>query len=566
LVKQAIRLVVLLLVTACVADPAPAPITTMASTTTVLPATTTGVPVSTSTSGELPPVEHRIGVRLAGVQDELFDRVTGEEFVPRGVNLIRLSAGNHSTLDPGKYDPARIEDTLSDLSAAGYNVVRVFLNSRAGGMPGTSEPLSPGYLDNAVDLLARAKTHGLQVMYTQDWLPESPAWSFPSDPLIDNVNSMYLSRGGVEANQRFFREWVTGLIARGAAFDALLAYELRNELYFTDLYPPFNLSSGTVATANWLSYDLAEPGVHRRLLEENLVFWVDTMRTEILTVDPTALVTVGFFQPKGPNTSRVGDDRIIETEAVIRDSKLDFVDLHGYPGGELDLGQIVENYGLPPVTAKPIILGEFGAEHGAFPTIDQAVGALVDWQVESCAHGFDGWLLWTWDSDEQPEFWTGVDDNGAIAGALSPSIRPDPCEPGDLGLPVELAEGASVRVSSELSDGPGSSAVDGLFDTVWNSGAGPHQWIEIDLGEEHIVESIRLLVAQNPAGATRHVISVMGDTGEFQEVATLTGETSDGDWLEVPLLEPLEHVRVVGVETFESPSWVAWREISILGD
>jgi hypothetical protein len=45
---------------------------------------------------------------------------------------------------------------------------------------------------------------------------------------------------------------------------------------------------------------------------------------------------------------------------------MDFIDLHGYPGGELNLAQIVENYGLPPVTEKPIFLGEFGAEHGAY--------------------------------------------------------------------------------------------------------------------------------------------------------------------------------------------------------
>jgi hypothetical protein len=29
---------------------------------------------------------------------------------------------------------------------------------------------------------------------------------------------------------------------------------------------------------------------------------------------------------------------------------------------------------------------------------------------------------------------------------------------------------------------------------------------------------------------------------------------------------PLEEERFIGIETVESPSWVAWREISILGN
>jgi hypothetical protein len=527
------------------------------STTDPAPTTTHAVPNQA--------VQHRIGVRVVDGAGEMYDRVTGERFVARGVNLIRLAGGAHSTLNVGHYDPDRIEAAFAEIASHGFNVVRVFLNSRPGGLPGMGESLSSPYLDNVVDLLARARAHGLQVLLTQDWLPESADWAFASDPMIEDVNSMYLSRGGLVTNQRFYEEFVAGLVERGAAFDALLGYELRNELYFTELHPPFSLDSGTVTTANGASYDLADPDAHVRLLEDNLVFWADAMRATILELDPTALVTVGFFQPKGPNTSRVGDDRLIETRRFIVESNMDFIDLHGYPGGELDLGQIVENYGLPAVTEKPVLLGEFGAEHGPYPGIDHAVGVLVDWQVESCAHGFDGWMVWTWDTAEQPEFWTAVDEDMAIAGALSPSVRPDPCSTGDLSLSLELAQGAGVEVSTATEEDPGANAVDGLADTVWNSGSPALQWIVVDLGAERVVESIQLLVAQDPAGPTTHVVSVRGDPGDWVELPALTGETSDGQWIEVPLPEPLSGVRFVGVETRESPSFVAWREISIRG-
>lgn len=353
MLERFLGVVALAFVAGCVAAaPATTSSTPNIATSTTTPSPTALASAPTTTVVVLPAVEHRIGVRLVDGAGQFYDRLTGDRFVPRGVNLIRLSGGGHSTLDVGQYDPGRIEATFSDLATMGYNVVRVFLYSRPGGMPGSVGGLSPEYLDNVVDLLDKARTHGIQIVLTQDWLPESAAWGFESDPLIDNVNAMYLSRGGVETNQHFYREWVSALAARGAAFDALLAYELRNELYFTESYPPFSLTSGMVTIANGKTYDLGETGAHRRLLEENLVSWVDTMRAEILAIDPTALVTVGFFQPKGPNTSREGDDRIIETEQVIQGSSLDFIDLHGYPGGELDLAQIVGNFGLPPVSRE----------------------------------------------------------------------------------------------------------------------------------------------------------------------------------------------------------------------
>jgi hypothetical protein len=48
----------------------------------------------------------------------------------------------------------------------------------------------------------------------------------------------------------------------------------------------------------------------------------------------------------------------------------------------------------------------------------------------SCRYGIDGWLLWTWDTEEhQAELWHGSSAGGLIAEALSPRARPDPCQP-----------------------------------------------------------------------------------------------------------------------------------------
>lgn len=567
LVRRA-RLLVVILVVILVVGCAPAPspsisVPATASPTAVAPALATPPGEPSSTPG--PPVEHRIGVRPGPDGGEFFDRTTNDRFVPRGINLIRLAGGHHSTFDVGRYDSARIEATFAEVATLGYNTVRAFLDQ--GGLAGGEHGLSAAYLDNVADFLVRARAAGLVVVLTADWLPDGPAFAYDRDPLIDHVNSLYLSAGGLEANERFFRVFAQALVDRGAPLDALLAYELRNELYFSDVYPPFSLASGTVTTANGRTYDLRSPEDRRAMIEDNLVFWVDTMRAAIREVDPTALVTTGFFQPKEPNTSRVGDDRLIETKDVIAASTLDFIDLHGYPGGELDLRQIVENFALPARTDKPILLGEFGAERGPYPEIGDALRTLVTWQVESCDHGFDGWLQWTWDTAEQPEFWNAVDADGALADALSPRVRPDPCSFGDLELAVDLTRNAKASASSAVAGFPASYAIDGLPDTYWNSSGAPAQTIRIDLRSARTVTKIGLLVAQDPAGASRHVVAIRGSTGTWRTVHVFTGTTRDGQWLTFEPDEPLMGVRYIRVQTTSLAGglWPAWREIRVLG-
>jgi len=297
-----------------------------AATQTATPAATqTATPVASTGPSARPPSEHRIGVRTVGGAGEFFDRETNQRFTPRGANLVRLAGGHHSTLDPAFYDPAQLAIALERMASGGYNVARVFLNHDRGGLSGSSTGLSAAYMDNVDDFLRLARASDMFVIFTQDWLPEGESYAFEPDPLIDNVNLLYLSAGGVEANARYFHDFAAALIERQAPLDALLAYELRNELYLTESYAPFSLSSGHVGTANGRTYDLASGVERQQLMEQGVVFWVDRMRAAIRDVDPTALVTVGFFQPKGPNPTRADDDRM----HLLADSLRDKARRHG---------------------------------------------------------------------------------------------------------------------------------------------------------------------------------------------------------------------------------------------
>jgi hypothetical protein len=213
----------------------------------------------------------------------------------------------------------------------------------------------------------------------------------------------------------------------------------------------------------------------------------------------------------------------------------------------------------------PIIMGEFGAFVTFFDSTESAAHSLVAWQVESCEFGFDGWLTWTWDDSTVGEVLPAVAGQSQIAEWLSPNFRPDPCEIGSA-LVQNLSLGASVAVSSGSLPGELKEyAIDGLSATQWGAGLSAPQWIEIDLGSTHSIKEFKLLIAQWPEGETVHRIHVRDENGANREVHTFSQLTKTDDWLVYQPESPIEGVRFVRIETLASPSWVAWKEIQILG-
>jgi Cellulase (glycosyl hydrolase family 5) len=395
-----------------------------------------------------PPPEHRILVRLDAGAGEFYDRQTGARFVPRGNNYLRRAAQDlpdgrivvhGSTFITSRYDPARIEAALQTMHGDGYNTVRVILDvvCRHGCLGNfATGGLSSGYLENLTDFLHRAKANGIYVLLTNEGnVPAGTTWERTVNQScctsFAGTNLYYLTEGGIEGTQQFWRALVRGLITRAAPLDIVLGYSLVNEGYFEGDRPPLSEASGTITTANGRTYDLGIAADRRRMMDENLVNFADRVRAAIQAVDPTALVGMGFFWPQGPNPARRGDPRLIRTGPVIRDSTLDYVDLHFYPQLELTFPAYTENFEVKRVTAKPIVVGEYGAFKLSAPSASKAATTLVDWQRESCAYGFDGWMLWTWDTVEEapgePALWTAVDEGGVVERALAPAARLDPC-------------------------------------------------------------------------------------------------------------------------------------------
>ena len=137
--------------------------------------------------------------------------------------------------------------------------------------------------------------------------------------------------------------------------------------------------------------------------------------------------------------------------------------------------------------------------------------------------------------------------------ADSPTVEPN------------LATNKTVYVENEVADQTASMAVDGYIDSLWNSGGDDPQWIEIDLGEYSNVETIRLHVSQQPPGDTIHEISGSRNGNVFKPMNTFSGYTEDGQVLEFSPEAPWMGIQFIRINTAVSPSWIAWREIEIIG-
>lgn len=385
------------------------------------------------------PPEHHIGIRVVNGIGEFYNRKTGLTFIPRGMNYVRLapqtkadgsSTFGHALFDEGVYNSLRISGDLSKMHADGYNVVRVFLSPDTMGT--ATGGFSTEYIKNIVEFLQFAKTNEMYVMFTLDWLPGGKYGNILNADCCTTfalMNANFLPPAGLNANRVFFQDFAKTLLDMNAPTEYIYSYQLRNEMFYDSDQPPLSFTSGTVTTANGKSYDMSSDAEKLIMVEENNIFWLDSMRDAILNVDPTALVSVGFFVPQEPHPARIGDPRYVVSAPAIWQSKVDFVDLHAYPGFELNLKQHIENFGVNGMQEKPIVMGEFGGEISRFTSIFSAAQAFVDWQVDSCGFGFDGWIFWTWDLTEQPDFFNALMQEGAINGVLAPVTRPDPCAP-----------------------------------------------------------------------------------------------------------------------------------------
>jgi hypothetical protein len=311
---------------------------------------------------------HDIAIRVVNGQAEFYNRQTDGRFFPIGPNFHLLGSENDYLVDrlfsPDFYDSKFIDEQFKNMKALGYNVVRTSLDVCVEDCIGVHEGgLRQDFLDNIADFIRQAKEHGLYVIITSNDLPKYAGYvpkveATCCNPFDGYMNSHYLSPIGVEQWSNYWREVVQAFIDREVPLDAIMANQIRGELFLFKDTPPLSLTTGMVTVANGNTYDMSDPNQKQLMVYEGTRYWVDTVANSIHELDPTALVTIGLSTPNSPNTWRPGDTRLVPPVTAFSNSNVDFIDLHSYPG-YLPLNQLMENFAVSGFTEKPLIIGEF---------------------------------------------------------------------------------------------------------------------------------------------------------------------------------------------------------------
>lgn len=498
----------------------------------------------------------------------------------RGVNYtIRVpsEAGlENRVFVPGVWDADRFEADLAALAQRGYNTVRAWIDSCSVG-PQCLAPLgeiglNEAHLDNLAEAIGIAKSTGMLLLLTSNDIPDGGGYGDEANSgsgaaFAGYRNAHFLSAPGVAAATRYWRDIITGLRQRGAPTDAVLAWQLLNEMWVFEDQPPLSLRTGSVTAANGQAYAMASEEERRQLVTDGFAFWIERVGAAVRELDPTALVTVGFFHPKFPNPARAGDTWYVDTASLLARAAVDFFDFHAYPGVELGIEEYAENFGMTSYDDRPVIMGEVGAFTFAYDSADAALPAIARWMADSCSLGWDGWLYWEFyrPTAADDATWGFTDADNLLMDALAPANHPDACD-ADRIAPPNLALDRPVTVSAALDGQPGALAVDGQVDSTWVAGSHPPQWLEVALAAPTTVSEVVLTVSQNPSGPTRHRVIGRRSDGSTVLFAELAAETHDGQQLRVTAGGPWSGIVAIRVETLESLSWVAWREIEVHGE
>lgn len=519
------------------------------------------------------PVEHPIQL-----EDGVFvDTRTGDPFPVRGTNyfnIVRVDGGLEDRFfSPPVFDAERVRADFTALADRGYTTVRLFLDSCSigpdcmtrAGAKGVNTP----YLESIAETMRIAHDTGLFLILTSNDLPDGGGYTAIADRGNPAVfagyrNTIFLTRNGADAAVAYWDDLLSGLADLGAPFGAVLAWSIVNEMWVFPDQPPLSLRTGSVRGADGDEYDMADAGERGELVIAGFSHYLDTVAAAIRRHDPNGLVTSGFFAPKFPNPTATGGDWYVDTAPLLGTVDLDFFDFHAYPGGDISVSKLAENFGMPAAPGVPVVMGEVGAFLHLYSTVDAAAIALQQWTAESCRAGFDGWLHWGYlrapvaigDAS-----WGLVDNDGHLLEALAPTAWTDPCVP-TLSDP-DLARAGAATASAALPGEPASAAIDGSPASQWGSGGDAPQWLEVQLAAPATVGTVRLHVAQYPAGRTVHEVAVRTSGGGWRTVGTADGVTDDGDVLEVSFA-PVVNVVAVRVTTKQSPSWVSWKTIEVL--
>jgi hypothetical protein len=322
---------------------------------------------------------------------------------------------------------------------SGYNVVRVYLNYQEVGQHTPPGTMHGAYLANVTDFLGLAMRHGIRVIVTTQWVPQSyyELYKDKSNGLaLDNFNAQFLNPAHLLASEHFLGDFAQHVVSQGLQ-QAVFAYDLINEGNYDSNLAPLNKTDGEFRAPNGKTYDLSVPEERQELADASAIYYTNLITRAIKTADPGALTTLSLFSPRAVGKSSAGglpvpakvDPRYPFRWSKMALTRIDFFDLHFYPKNAGELTADIETLEVNLRTSKkPLVAGEFGSLSST--KIAEAAERARMFMRTVCAHGFTGWLYWTWDTMSEAgghTFHTLRGHDGALNGVIAPTANPLPC-------------------------------------------------------------------------------------------------------------------------------------------
>ncbi len=146
--------------------------------------------------------------------------------------------------------------------------------------------------------------------------------------------------------------------------------------------------------------------------------------------------------------------------------------------------------------------------------------------------------------------------------ALAPVNQPDPCVI-DTTVGTDVARTASVTATRSAPGQPPRNAIDG-GSRSWVAGDFPPQSFRLKLKQPAAVAQLGLAVDQWPAGAAHHRVWATLRDGREVLLADIERYLHAGSALDYVFASPVPDVTRLRIETVKLPSWVGWREVSVV--
>jgi len=373
------------------------------------------------------PAAPRIGIR----DGRFVNTGTGSVFYPRGFNYIRLEETGiwHNTLNEESYEPARAAALFADLTADGFNVVRVFIPEDTLDDPASPDHIRDAAFANLIDFLQQARQHGIYVILS---LLHCPASMIPGPFAGQQDPDFVFDATRLQAKARYHQRVIRRIRSCDPdLLSAVFAYEHGNELCFCADRAPF-VQEMDPADEKAMR---AASATLQQLADRATLHYASVLNTAIKEEDPEALFSINLFTfaavgRSGPGslyTDRTPDVRFPARALTLAGSAIDYLDIHLYPSGfaalERDLQSIEweQTRRLLEENGKPALIGETGVFREWQPDPQAAAAQMQQLLPEMLRAGFQGFLYWTYDCDEQSQqLWHAIDKkNPAILNRLA---------------------------------------------------------------------------------------------------------------------------------------------------